>query len=165
MTNLALTPLTATAFAPYGDIIEADSTPPLLINDGMCERFDNLARLDFGDGVAGISLFRSRARKLPLSIPLMERHPLGSQAFLPISAVPFLVVVAGDNHGSPVDPVAFMTRPGQGINYLRNTWHAVLHVFEANALFAVVDRIGDGNNLQEHRFAQALSIASTDYRV
>ena len=83
---------------------------------------------------------------------MMERHPRGSQAFLPMSQDPFLVVVAPDNDGRPGRPRAFVTAPGQGVNYRRAIWHGVLTPLHEPGLFAVVDRIGTGDNLEEHWF-------------
>lgn len=146
-------PLEPAAFAPFGDVLEAEGAPDRLINAGRCGRFHDSARLDFGDGRAGISLFRAEPRALPLELDLVERHPDGSQAFLPMTADPFLVVVAPDEGGRPGRPLAFLTRPGQGVNYLRGTWHGVLAPLAPPGLFAVVDRIGPGANLEEHVFA------------
>jgi ureidoglycolate lyase len=83
---------------------------------------------------------------------MVERHPLGSQAFLPMGADPFLVIVAADEDGTPGAPKAFRTAPGQGINFARNTWHGVLTPLSPPGLFAVIDRIGEGANLEEHWF-------------
>lgn len=150
--RVALAPLTRAAFAPYGDVLEAAGAPDQIINAGLCGRFHDLARLDFiGAGArAGISLFRSKARALPYRLATLERHPLGSQAFLPMSADPFIVIVAPDEDGRPGRPKAFLTRPGQGVNYARNVWHGALAPLVDDALFAVVDRIGDSGNLEEH---------------
>lgn len=157
--DIALEPLSAAAFAPFGEVIAADGVPAKLINRGMCERFSDLARLDFGpEGRAGISLFRARAYALPLLIDMVEKHPDGSQAFLPLSRDPFVVIVAPDEAGKPSRPRAFMTGAGQGVNYRRGTWHGVLTPLKGPALFAVVDRIGPGDNLAEHWF-------DTPYRV
>ncbi len=89
---------------------------------------------------------------------MMERHPLGSQAFLPMSLQPFLVIVAPDAGGRPGAPVAFLTGPGQGVNYHRGTWHGVLTPLHAPGLFAVVDRIGEGSNLEEYWFEEPYEI-------
>jgi ureidoglycolate lyase len=143
-------PLTAQAFAPFGDVLDCTAEPDRLINQGRCGRWHDRARLDFGpDGRAGISLFRSGLVTLPYRCTLMERHPLGSQAFLPLSPDPFLVIVAPDDDGRPGAPLAFLTAPHQGINLLRNTWHGVLTPLAGPGLFAVIDRIGQGPNLQE----------------
>ena len=143
--------LTAEAFAPWGDVIEASGTS-FPINGGMCDRFHDRARMEFEGGRAGVSLGWGRPYPLPLAFRLVERHPLGSQAFLPMSEEPFLVVVAPDEGGRPGRPRAFITRPGQGVNYLRNVWHGVLTPLGRPGLFAIVDRIGEGVNLEEHLY-------------
>ena len=144
--------LTAKAFAPFGDVLDASGAPDKLINQNMCARFHDRAQLDFTDGRAGISIFNGQKRTLPLKLEMVERHPDGSQAFVPMSAEPFLVVVAEDQYGSPVNPRAFVTETGQAINFHRGTWHGVLTPLSEPGLFAVVDRIGDGANLEEHWF-------------
>ena len=151
-TRIKTEPLTAEAFAPYGDLLEASGTPDKIINQGKCGRFHDRARLDFSDGQAGISIFQGQKETLPLALELVERHPQGSQAFVPMSADAFLVVVAADADGVPIDPRAFVTAPGQAINFHRGTWHGVLTPLSEPGLFAVIDRIGDGANLQEHWF-------------
>ena len=145
-------PLEAAEFAAYGDVIELRDTPTKLINQGLCARHHDLARLDFSDGRAGISLFDAQARHLPYLVDMVERHPEGSQAFIPITPVPFLVVVADDVAGTPVNVKAFITQPGQSINLHRGVWHGVLAPINSPGQFAVVDRIGPGDNLQEHWF-------------
>ena len=144
-------PLTAGAFAPFGDVMDTAGDPDRLINAGLCGRWHDRARLDFGDGRAGISLFDAEPRALPYSCDLLERHPDGSQAFIPMSLNPFLVIVAPDDGGEPGQPQAFVTAPGQAINLDRGIWHGVLTPLHAPGLFAVIDRIGDGANLQEVR--------------
>ncbi|MDG1973392.1 MAG: ureidoglycolate lyase [Paracoccaceae bacterium] len=146
--------LTADAFAPYGDVLDASGEPDKLINQGRCGRFHDRATLDFADGRAGVSIFKGEMETLPLSLEMVERHPEGSQAFVPMSADPFLVVVARDEAGTPVEPKAFLTESGQAINFHRGTWHGVLTPLSEPGLFAVVDRIGDGANLEEHWFDQ-----------
>ena len=151
--RIKVQPLTQDGFAPYGDVLDASGAPDKIINMGQCGRYHDRADLDFTDGKAGISIFQGEARTLPLTLDLVERHPDGSQAFIPMSADPLVVVVATDDHGTPVDPRAFITAPGQGINFYRGTWHGVLTPLAAPGLFAVIDRIGAGANLQEHSFA------------
>lgn len=147
-------PLTAEAFAPFGDVLEVKGAPDRLINQDLCGRYHDRARLDFGTGGrAGLSLFDAVARALPYTLDMVERHPEGSQAFLPMTAAPFLVIVAPDAGGVPGTPRAFLTAPGQGVNYHRGTWHGVLTPLSAPGLFAVVDRIGTTPNLEEHWFA------------
>ncbi|MGP3698222.1 ureidoglycolate lyase [Rhodobacter sp. NSM] len=153
-------PLSATAFAPFGDLLSAEGAPDRIINQGLCGRWHDRALLDFGpDGRAGLSIFRAEARSLPCRLEMVERHPDGSQAFLPMTAHPFLVVVAPDENGRPGTPRAFLTAPGQGVNLHRNTWHGVLTPLAEPGLFAVVDRIGPGTNLEEHWFHEPWVIA------
>ena len=144
-------PLTPAAFAPFGDVLDATGDFRL-INEGLCRRHHDRARLDFGTGHAGISVFNAEPRALPYDVDLVERHPEGSQAFLPMTEHPFLVIVAPDEGGRPGMPQAFLTAPGQGINLHRGTWHGVLTPLAAPGLFAVIDRIGDGPNLEEFRY-------------
>ncbi|WP_371170509.1 ureidoglycolate lyase [Aliiroseovarius sp. 2305UL8-7] len=152
MSTLIAEPLTAEAFAPFGDVIELAGSPDLIINQGMCGRHHDLALLDFGTGRAAISLFDGKPRQFPYLLDMVERHPLGSQAFLPMNNIPLLVTVAEDGGGVPVNLRAFLTAPGQGINLHKGTWHGVLAPIGAQGLFAVVDRVGAGENLQEHWF-------------
>ncbi len=152
MKTIAIRPLTASEFAPFGEVLEAKGPPDTFINQGMCGRFHDRATIDMGGGRAGISLFQAKVQDLPYTLTMMERHPLGNQAFLPMSFDPFLVIVASDQDGVPDRPRAFKTAPGQGINFLRGTWHGVLTPLHLPGLFAVVDRIGPGDNLQEHWF-------------
>ncbi|WP_136682484.1 ureidoglycolate lyase [Falsirhodobacter xinxiangensis] len=150
-------PLTAEAFAPFGDVLEAAGTADKIINQGLCGRFHDRARLDFGDARAGISIFRAEPRSLPYRLDLVERHPEGSQAFIPMTEHPFLVIVAtGDDQ--PDTPRAFLTAPHQGINIHRGVWHGVLTPLHAPGLFAVIDRIGPTPNLQEHWFKDPYTI-------
>lgn len=146
--KLTAQPLTRAAFAPFGDVLDCDGAPDVMINAGLCGRFHDRARLDFGEGQAGISLFDAEPRALPYICDLLERHPLGSQAFIPMHQNPFLVIVAKE---PGVDAAAFLTAPGQGINLHRGTWHGVLTPLAAPGLFAVIDRIGPGNNLEERQ--------------
>nr|WP_281502797.1 ureidoglycolate lyase [Aliiroseovarius sp. F47248L] len=145
-------PLTAAAFAPFGEVIEVSGDPDKIINQGMCGRHHDLAKLDFADGRAGISLFDAKARSFPHIVDMVERHPDGSQAFIPVSGVPMLVIVAEDQDGVPVNLMAFVSQPGQSINLHRGVWHGVLAPIEKPGQFIVIDRIGDGSNLQEHWF-------------
>ncbi len=148
-------PLTATAFAPYGDVIEASGDPSFFINAGKCGRFHDLAQTDFSDGKAGISLAQATPYALPLSLTMIERHPLGSQMFMPLNDAPFLLVVSD---GPGATPKAFITNGAQGVNYHRGTWHGVLTPLNAPQPFLIVDYIGAGNNLEEHHFATPFEI-------
>jgi ureidoglycolate lyase len=151
-------PLTADAFAPVGAVREASGEPDRMINQGLCGRWHDLARLELRDGRLGISLFKAEPRALPYRLEMMERHPDGPQAFIPMSEQPFLVTVAPDDRGRPGAPRAFLTAPGQGVSYQRNVWHGVLAPLAPPGLFAVVDRIGAGANLEEHWFEHGFCI-------
>ncbi|MBN9670077.1 ureidoglycolate lyase [Roseibium aggregatum] len=159
-TDILIEPLTEDTFAVFGEVLEARGEPAKIINQGKCGRYHDLAALDFAgeEARAGISLFLSEKRTLPYRLEMVERHPLGSQAFLPMTQEPFLVIVCPDEAGKPGRPRAFVTAPGQGVNFYRNTWHGVLTPLSDPGLFAVVDRIGDGDNLEEFWF-------ETPYRV
>ncbi|MCG7575064.1 ureidoglycolate lyase [Phaeobacter sp. CNT1-3] len=158
MTTLHLQPLTAAAFAPFGDVIEVAGEADKIINQGMCGRHHDLATLDFGPGRAGISLFDAKARALPYTLDLMERHPLGSQAFIPLDSVPMIVTVASDADGQPGTPQAFLSQPGQSINIHRNVWHGVLAPLGAAGRYVVIDHISDLPNLEEHWFEEVYTI-------
>ncbi|ATG42427.1 ureidoglycolate hydrolase AllA [Phaeobacter piscinae] len=152
MKTVAIQPISAEGFAPFGDLVDCSGAPDKIINQGLCGRYHDRAQLDFSTGHAGLSLFNAEPRALPMPLLMMERHPQGSQAFIPMSETGFLVIVAPDTGGAPGEPLAFETRPGQVINFHRGTWHGVLTPLTAPGLFAVVDRIGDGANLEEHWF-------------
>ena len=152
MITLEPAPLTAAGFAPYGDVVATSGGVAAPMNEARFERFDRLAVAD-ADGDVSISIVRSKTgTALPYRIEMVERHPLGSQAFYPLSANPFLVVVCDDEGGRPVNPQAFVTGPGQGVNLGRNVWHGVLTPLEEPGDFIVVDRGGEGNNLEEFFF-------------
>ena len=127
MTQIIKTePLTPSAFAPYGDVGSAyEGAADMMINQGYCERYHDKASLTFDGGRAGISLFDAKPRSLPYHLDMMERHPLGSKAFLPMTQHPFLVIVAADENGRPGTP-AFITAPAMGVNYHANIWQRVL---------------------------------------
>lgn len=152
---IVIEPLTAAAFAPFGQVIELAGAQHYPINNGMTERYHDLAQVELGGNHARplISIFRGKPYELPLTLTMVERHPLGSQAFYPLSQHPFLVIVALDRASTPAPPRAFLTAPGQGVNIAMNVWHGVLTPLEATADFLVIDRGGEGNNLQEHSFA------------
>ena len=148
-------PLTAAAFAPFGDILDATG-PHRLINAGLCQRFHDRARIDTSDASPGISIFLAEPRSLPYTFDLIERHPEGSQAFIPMHQHPFLIIVA---ESPQAQPMAFLTTGAQGINLFKGTWHGVLTPLHQPGLFAVVDRIGTTANLQEHRYPAPFTVA------
>ena len=150
-------PITAAAFAPFGQVIEADGAFRL-INAGKCRRFTDLAALDIVDGRAGLSLFQAEIRPLPHVCDLMERHPQGSQCFVPMGGSDYLVIVAPDDGGAPGAPLAFLAAGHQAVNIARDTWHGVLAPVSGSGLFAVIDRIGAGPNLQEHVLAAPFEV-------
>ena len=137
-------PLTQAAFAPFGKVIEADPATAIEINSGFTTRFHKLATAQT-DADTILSIFRGRPR--PLQIAMLERHPKGSQAFVPLNGRQWLAVVAEtpDQHACR----AFMCQGGQGLIYAANVWHHPLLVLGEVQDFLVVDRDGDGSNLEE----------------
>ncbi len=153
--------LTADAFAPFGDLIDTAGEPTKLINNGLCERFNDRVRLDFDDtGRVGVSVLYGKPYALPYTFSLVERHPLGSQAFIPMIDAPFLVIVAQDENGVPGTPLAFLTAHCQGVNIHRNTWHGILTPLEQTTPFAVVDWIGDNPNLEEYHYPSPWQVST-----
>lgn len=119
--KLQVKPLEATEFAAFGDVMEAQVHPTVMIDQGNCARYTDLAELDVHEGRAGSSPFQTKPRSMPASRHMMERHPDGSLAFIPMSNEPFLVVAALDTAGTAYDIKASMTNGEQGVNYHRNT--------------------------------------------
>jgi ureidoglycolate lyase len=149
---LKVEPLTREAFAPFGDVIEAsDAVNHFTINAGNTERFHDLANIDVGqDGKAIVSIFRGQPRMLPFTVAMMERHPKGSQAFIPMSGRPYLVVVADKNSTPTVNDLrCFLAQPSQGVNYAAGVWHHPLLALGETSDFLVVDRSGPGANCDE----------------
>lgn len=145
-------PLTRSAFAPFGDVIETAGRPHTTINDGYAERYDNLARIDTTEqeGRTRLSIFDAKPRDLPFQIAMIERHPLSSQAFIPLMGLPFLIVVARAGEApQPSDLHAFFVSGRQGINYARGTWHHPLIALERSCEFLVIDRGGPGQDYDE----------------
>ncbi len=150
---IAISEVSADKFAPYGDLLSADDTPDMIINQGKCGRYHNLAKIQFDGGNIGVSVFDAEPRALPYSLDMMERHPLGSQCFMPMTEHPFLAIIADDDDGVPSTPKAFMIPAHMGINIYQNTWHGVLTPLYGPGLFTVIDRVsGVGSNLEEHFF-------------
>ncbi len=146
--------LTRDAFLPYGEVIDIDGAERFSINQGKCTRYHALAQATALGADAGIiiSIFHSQPYSMPLELGMVERHPLGSQAFMPLDPLPFLVVVCPDAGGMPGHPEAFVPTPFQGVNYFANVWHGVVTPLQQAMRFLVVDRSGEGANLEEHHF-------------
>ena len=163
MTDLTLhaLPLTADRFAPFGDVIEMTGHDPHWINENTCRRYDDLAQIDVleSGGRPLVSIFQANPRTLPMRIRTLERHPLSSQAFHPLQARPFLVVVAdADPRGLEHGIRAFLSSGGQGVNFRRNTWHHPLIALDSPSEFLVVDRGGPGENCEEATITTAISV-------
>ena len=162
MKKLAIEALSAERFAPFGDVISADTAARHFpINGGTTERYHDLADLDAGpDGKLIVSIFRSQPRELPFAVTMLERHPLGSQAFMPLIAQPYLVVVAPAGDAPLPNALrAFLARPGQGVNYAKGVWHHPLLALNETCDFLVIDRSGPGNNCDEIALAEPLLLA------
>ena len=158
-------PLTRDAFAPFGDVIDAAVGDPIEINQGTTERYHDLATVDVSaeGGRPLINIFRGAPTALPFEVKMLERHPLGSQAFVPMARARFLVVVAASGDAPSPDGVrAFVAEPGQGVNYARGTWHHPLLALDQPTDFVVVDRGGPGDNVEEVHFSQSLVIEAAN---
>jgi len=153
MRKLKVEPLTREAFAPFGDVIEAsDDAEKRTINYSNTTRFHDLAAINVTtDGAkAGISIFRSAPLPMPIMIEVMEYHPKSSQAFVPLSARPYLVVVAPKGPFDAGEMRAFLASGDQGVNYHAGTWHHFSLALEDVSDFLVIDRIADDDNCVEH---------------
>lgn len=151
--------LTQEAFAAFGDVIQTGSTP-LQINYGHTERHHDLAALDLleRDGRALVSIFRSTPLQTPITLRIMERHPLSSQAFIPMSGEPYLVAVAPAGELDPGAIRLFLAQPDQGVNYHRGTWHHFCLALNQVSDFVVIDRGGEGPNCDEVELAEPLVV-------
>jgi ureidoglycolate lyase len=157
MRDIVPQPLTAEAFAPFGEVIEAsDRAERMPINYGHTLRFNDLAGIDATDagGHPIVSLFRGQPLDPPL-LKIFERHPLGSQAFVPLQGRPYLVAVAPAGAFAPGAVRVFRALPAQGVNYRKGVWHHFLLALEAESDFLVIDRAGPGDNLDEIELAEA----------
>jgi len=155
--SIHIEPLTAQAFTNFGDVIEAHEGDGFGINQGFTWRHHKLATVNTDQATddAIISIFSSKSRPAPINIIMMERHPLGSQAFMPLDAAPFLVVVAqAGPEPKLADLRAFVSNGKQGVNYHTGVWHHPLLILAPEQHFLVIDRAGAGNNLNEVMFAQ-----------
>ena len=151
MTLLKLEALTREGFAPFGDVIETAGIQPIPINCGATERYHDLAAIDCaaGGGKTILSLFRSTPPAYPFTLKVMENHPLGTQAFVPLGGRPYLVVVAPKGPFDARAIRAFHARGDQGINYARGTWHHFNLALCVPSDFLVIDRSGPGDNCTE----------------
>jgi ureidoglycolate lyase len=149
-------PLTAAAFAPYGDVVEA-ADRFAVINSGTTRQYADLARIDVDaqDGRPRLSLYRVTPYAMPLVVTMLERHPLSSQLFVPLGGAPFLVVVAaaGSDTLEPGNVRAFLSNGRQGVNYRPGTWHHPVIALDHETEFLVLDRGGPGRNCDELHFA------------
>lgn len=156
MRTLIIEPLTKEAFAPFGDVIETEGSDYFMINNGSTRRYHMLASVETAkpEDRAIISIFAAEALEMPLTVRMLERHPLGSQAFVPLLGNPFLVVVAPSGD-APVPGLvrAFRSNGRQGVNYHRGVWHHPVLTIEKRDEF-LVDRSGSGNNCDEHFFSE-----------
>lgn len=157
-TTLAIEPLTREAFAPFGDVIELADAKQIPINLGTTIRFHDLAKVDVTDegGRTLVNLFRGQPRELPFEVKMLERHPLGSQAFVPLNDKPYLVVVAPAGDLDVTQIRAFVSHGWQGVNYAKGVWHHPLIALGEVSDFIVVDRGGDGLNLNEQDLPESL---------
>ncbi len=149
-TQIRIETLTKAAFAPYGEVVEAEGAKEIPINQGYAVRRNGLGTIDIAtnSGDVNISLFVAQPRPLPIKVEVMERHPDGSQLFYPLQDRPWLVVVCTDPHKAD-SYRAFLATGQQGVNYARNIWHHPLLVLDADSRFFIVDRKGPGANLEE----------------
>lgn len=146
--RLLATPLDGAAFRPFGDVIDRRSalTKTYAINEGSASRAHDLSRVDASTrgGHVAISIVHVKPRLLPFRLQCMERHRRGSQAFVPLTAARWIVVVAAPGHSPRFDQLrAFVASAEQGVNYARGTWHHPLLAIDRNAEFLVVDRVSD----------------------
>lgn len=150
---LTAQPLSADAFAPFGQVIECAGHAGYAINAGSSQRFSDLAQLESdAEGRLALSIFRAKAQPTPLMLSCLERHPRGSQAFMPLNGQAFVVVVAEQAPQSARQAAAslrvFMSNGRQGINFRSGVWHHPLLALGAGD-FLVADRLGPGNNCEE----------------
>ncbi|RQH07951.1 ureidoglycolate lyase [Paraburkholderia dinghuensis] len=165
--TLAIERLTSEAFASFGDVIELEGATQFPINLATTIRFHDLANVDVADegGRPLVNLFRGQPRVLPFEVKMLERHPLGSQAFVPLSDRPYLIVVAPAGDLDVTKIRAFVTRGWQGVNYAKGVWHHPLIALDEVSDFVVVDRGGAGLNLNEQDLPQPLWLTEEAMRV
>ena len=142
-------PITKNNFSQFGDMISTKDINPIKINNGYAKRYDGIANLNTSkdNGVTTISIFSALKRNFPMKIDMMEKHPLGSQAFIPMKETTFLAFVAPNGDKPDLNKIeAFIIPPGIGVNYKPGTWHFPL-ISTEDMNFLVVDRKGPGDNL------------------
>lgn len=151
-------PLTGETFKPFGDVLETEGLMPELINQGNTKKFANLAGITLAQGGhAQLSIYRSTAIELPFLIRMMERHPLGSQAFFPLHKRPFPIIVAMPATIPGPDTIrAFLTNGRQGVNIHPGVWHHYQLSLGEESEYIVLDRAGPGENCDEYRLEQEL---------
>lgn len=157
-------PLTRESFAAFGDVIEVnDNANHYPINDGNTERYHDLANVDVTNqnGRTLINIFRSTPLAQPIALKMMERHPLGSQAFIPMGDQPYLVVVAPKGELDIEQIEVFLASNNQGVNYHTGTWHHYCLALNQPSDFLVVDRGGEGNNCDVVTLDGSLVIEAT----
>lgn len=156
MIEIKIRPLTQESFTLYGDVIQCEGSSYFHINNAHTERYHALAETEAHDAVTGISIFRNlKITPVPFEICMLERHPLGSQAFLPMHGQQFLIIVAPNLNADQPDLQriqAFISNGFQGVNYRAGTWHHPLLSLEAPSDFAVIDRVGKGHNCDVFQF-------------
>ena len=142
-------PITKDNFSKFGDMISTENLKSLEINNGYAKRFDDIANINTSqdNGETTVSIFSALKREFPMKIDMMEKHPLGRQAFMPMKETTFLAFVAPDGKKPDLKKIeSFIVPPGIGINYNPGTWHFPL-ISTENMNFLVVDRKGSGENL------------------
>ncbi|MCW8865416.1 MAG: ureidoglycolate lyase [Colwellia sp.] len=155
-------PLTAAAFAAFGDVIEARvEGNNFAINEGFTQRYHDLAKVDVNDnnGRVLVNIFRATPLVQPIVINMMERHPLGSQAFMPLGQNPYLIVVAPAGAFNPDNIEVFIANSTQGVNYHKGTWHHFCLALGSESDFLVIDRGGEGDNCDVLELDGSLVIA------
>ena len=158
---LNLKPLTQEAFAPFGDVIQKQGHYPEEINYGQTRKYAGLAQIDVADedGTATVHIYRSRPVSLPFRIEVMEYHPLGSQAFIPLHSRPFLLIVAPAAEKLPFESIqGFFTNGEQGVNLNKGVWHHYQLSLVENCDYLVIERDGPGVNTIEQHLDKALLI-------
>ncbi len=154
-------PLTSERFAPYGDVIESIVDRTAAMNVARFERFDDLCSIEMSDnGRVAVSIARCRAvTSLPYRIDMVERHPLGSQAFIPLTPCRLIVVVAPPEESVEASDLrAFVSNGRQGVNYHRGTWHMPLIAFDQGQEFLIIDRAADVSNCEEHSLDETVTL-------